>query len=93
MDRGQEYVIRGIGRIQNIDDIAKTVVAVKDGIPVLLDQVAEVVVGSAPKYGDGSINGQPGVVLVIQKHPGANTLALTERIESALIYIQEALPP
>ncbi|MEE8135230.1 MAG: efflux RND transporter permease subunit, partial [Gemmatimonadales bacterium] len=93
MDRGQEYVIRGIGRIQNIDDIAKTVVAVKDGIPVLLDQVAEVVVGSAPKYGDGSINGQPGVVLAIQKQPGANTLALTERIESALRDIQEALPP
>ena len=93
MDRGQEYVIRGIGRIQNVDDIAKTVVAVKAGIPVLLEQVAEVVVGSAPKYGDGSINGQPGVVLAVQKQPGANTLALTERIESALRDIQEALPP
>jgi len=93
MDRGQEYVIRGIGRIQNVDDIAKTVVAVKGGIPVLLEQVAEVVVGSAPKYGDGSINGRPGVVLAIQKQPGANTLALTERIESALADIQEALPP
>ena len=93
MDRGQEYVIRGIGRIQNVDDIAKTVVAVKGGIPVLLEQVAEVVIGSAPKYGDGSINGQPGVVLAIQKQPGANTLALTERIESALRDIQEDLPP
>ena len=93
MDRGQEYVIRGIGRIQSVDDIAKTVVAVKNGVPVLLEQVADVVVGSAPKYGDGSINGQPGVVLAIQKQPGANTLALTERIESELRDIQAALPP
>ena len=93
MDRGQEYVIRGIGRIQNVDDIAKTVVAVKAGVPVLLDQVADVVVGSAPKFGDGSIDGRPGVVLAIQKQPGANTLALTERIESELRDIQAALPP
>ena len=40
-----------------------------------------------------SINAQPGVVLAVQKQPGANTLALTERIESELRDIQAALPP
>ncbi|MCH7473326.1 MAG: efflux RND transporter permease subunit, partial [Gemmatimonadetes bacterium] len=40
MDRGQEYVIRGIGRIQSADDIANTVVAVRQGVPVLIHQVA-----------------------------------------------------
>src|SRR5688500_1289524 len=56
MDKGQEYVIRGIGRVQTAADIAKTVVAVRGGVPVLLDQVADVRVGAAPKYGDGSVN-------------------------------------
>ena len=92
MDRGQEYVIRGIGRIQRGEDIAHTVVAVREGVPVLIRQVAEVVVGPAPKYGDGSVNGQPGVVLAVQKQPGTNTLELTDRIERELADIQRTLP-
>ncbi len=92
MDRGQEYLIRGIGRVQSGDDIANTVVAVREGVPVLIRQVAEVVVGPAPKYGDGSVNGRPGVVLAVQKQPGANTLDLTERIERELADIQRTLP-
>ncbi|MEN8144224.1 MAG: efflux RND transporter permease subunit [Gemmatimonadota bacterium] len=92
MERGQEYVIRGIGRIRSADDISNTVVAVRQGVPVLIHQVADVVVGPAPKYGDGSVNGEPGVVLAVQKQPGANTLALTERIETELADIQRTLP-
>jgi CzcA family heavy metal efflux pump len=92
MDRGQEYVIRGIGRIQSADDVTRTVVAVRNGVPVLLGQVADVVVGPAPKYGDGSVNAKPGVVLAVQKQPGANTLELTRRIERELADIQRTLP-
>jgi copper/silver efflux system protein len=92
MDKGQEYVIRGIGRVQTPSDIASTVVAVRGGIPVLLSQVADVEVGAAPKYGDGSVNARPGVVLAVQKQPGANTLELTRRIERELAAIQPTLP-
>ncbi len=92
MDRGQEYVIRGIGRIQNAGDISNTVVTVKGGVPVLLGQVADVVVGPAPKFGEGSVNASPGVVLAVQKQPGANTLELTERIQSELATMQRTLP-
>jgi len=92
MDRGQEYVIRGIGRIRGVEDVARSVVAVKNGAPILLGQVADVTVGAAPRYGDGSINARPGVVLALQKQPGANTLELTERIEGELADVQRTLP-
>ena len=92
MDRGQEYVIRGIGRVQRPEDIAQTVVAVRGGVPVLLSQVADVIVGAAPKYGEGSVNAGPGVVLAVQKQPGASTLELTRRIEAELADIQRTLP-
>src|SRR5919106_2936722 len=92
MDRGQEYVIRGLGRIQSATDVEQTVVAVRGGVPVLLSQVADVVVGPAPKYGEGSVNAEPGVVLAVQKQPGANTLELTRRIETELNDIQRTLP-
>jgi copper/silver efflux system protein len=92
MSKGQEYVIRGLGRAQSADDIANTVVAVKGGVPVLLRQVADVRIGPAPKYGDGSVNAKPGVVLAVQKQPGANTLELTNRIQRELADMQRALP-
>lgn len=92
MDRGQEYVIRGLGRARDIEDIRLAVVSVRGGIPILLGHVAKVTVGAAPKYGDGSVNAEPGVVLAIQKQPGANTLALTARIEEELAAIQATLP-
>src|SRR5688500_2751563 len=92
MDKGQEHVIRGIGRVTSADDIAGTVVAVRGGVPVLLGQVADVRVGAAPKYGDGSVNAKPAVVLAVQKQPGANTLELTERIQAELASIQRTLP-
>jgi copper/silver efflux system protein len=92
MNLGQEYVIRGIGRARDVNDIAATVVAVKQGVPIRLDQVANVVVGGAPKYGDGSVNAKPGVVLAVQKQPGANTLELTRRMEAELSEIQRTLP-
>ncbi len=92
MEKGQEYVIRGIGRAQSASDIGQTVVAVRGGIPVLLSQVADVKVGAAPKYGDGSVNAAPAVVLAVQKQPGANTLELTRRIERELREMQRTLP-
>ena len=92
MDKGQEYVIRGIGRVEGAGDIAATVVAMRGGVPVTLAQVADVRIGAAPKYGDGSVNAKPAIVLAIQKQPGANTLELTERIESELAEIQRTLP-
>jgi CzcA family heavy metal efflux pump len=92
MDRGQEYVIRGIGRVQSVADIATTVVAVHDGVPVLLGQVADVRIAPAPRFGAGSVNAQPAVVLAVQKQPGANTLELTDRIAAELADIQQTLP-
>jgi CzcA family heavy metal efflux pump len=91
-DRGQEIVIRGIGRVRSTEEIAQTVVALHDGVPVLLGQVADVAIGAAPKIGDGSVNATDGVVLSIQKQPGTNTLELTERIEAELAEIQRTLP-
>ena len=92
MDKGQEYVIRGIGRVQSASDVGSTVVTVRGGIPVLLSQVADVRIGAAPRYGDGSVNARPGVVLAVQKQPGANTLELTRRIEGELDEMQRTIP-
>jgi CzcA family heavy metal efflux pump len=89
---GKEYLIRGLGRIENIAQLEKTVVAIRDGIPLLLGVVAEVKIAAATKLGEASINNHQGVMLVISKQPDANTMELTERIESVLNESKSTLP-
>lgn len=89
---GQEYLIYGLGRVGGVEDIASAVVRPRDGGAVLVMDVADVVVGDAIQRGDASVNGGPGVVLGIQKQPGVNTLALSERIEVVLGNIAATLP-
>ena len=93
MDAGQEYLIRGIGRVYGVEDIANSVVAIRGGVPVLIKDVAEVKIGPAVKVGDGSANGRPAVIITVQKQPNANTLELTGRIEATLAEIRSTLPP
>jgi CzcA family heavy metal efflux pump len=89
---GQEYLIRGLGRFTNVADIGAVVVRASAQTPVLVRDLADVREGAAIKRGDGSHNARPAVILGIQKQPGANTLELTERIDTTLAEIQQALP-
>ena len=92
MDRGQEYLIRATGRVQHLDDIAQTVLAVREGTPITLGDVADVKIGSATRLGDGSANANRAVILTVQKQPNTNTLELTERIDQELTDIEQSLP-
>jgi HME family heavy-metal exporter len=89
---GSEVLIRNVGRAYTLEDLANTVVANKEGVPVLLSQIADVKFGGALKRGDASINGKPAVILTVEKQPGASTVALTEEIEKALVELQSTLP-
>ncbi|MCH8286053.1 efflux RND transporter permease subunit, partial [candidate division KSB1 bacterium] len=91
MDAGQEYLIRGIGRVRNLDDLANSVITMRGGLPVLIRDVAEVKIGPAIKFGDGSANASPAVIIMVQKQPNANTIELTERIESTIAGIQSTM--
>jgi CzcA family heavy metal efflux pump len=88
-----EYLVRGRARVRSVSDLASSVVAVRDSVPILIGNVATVREGPALKRGDGSFNGAPAVVATIQKGPEANTLSLTREIETALAALAPTLPP
>ena len=90
--QSQEYLIRNIGRLRNPEQLLNTVVATRNGVPVLLKEVGSVGVGTLVKRGDGSIDGKPAVILSVQKQPGASTIDLTQSIEAALEELQPSLP-
>lgn len=88
----QEYLVRNIARAQTLEDLAKTVIATRNGISITLDQVALITEGMQVKRGDGSVNAQSAVIMNVQKQPGANTIELTKQIEKSLDEIQKNLP-
>lgn len=92
-DGAQELLVRGLGKIIDIDQFEQIVVRSSSRRPVLLRDVARVVEGAEAKRGDSTINGQPAVVLTIQKQPHADTRQLTEEILSALDQIRPSLSP
>jgi len=65
---GQFYYVRGLGRLETPDDIGKVVLAVHNGTPVLVKDVGEVVIGSAPRLGQFGFNDRndavEGVILM-----------------------------
>lgn len=87
-----EYIIKGIGRTSDINEIGRSVVKMYNGNPVKIEDVAEVKTGAAFKIGDGSMNGKPAVIMTIAKQPAANTLELTEKIDEAVSEIKKTLP-
>lgn len=89
---GQEYLVQGVGRLSTVEDIGQTVVAVRDGRGVLVRDVAAVRVGEAIKRGEGAHNGEPAIIIGVQKQPGQNTLVLTRALDAALDGIQAGLP-
>lgn len=91
-----EGLVRNIGRVQTPEDLAASVIPVErksGGAPLTLDQVARVQLGGPlSKRGDAGVNAKPGVILSIQKQPGADTMQLTKRVVAELESIQPTLP-
>ena len=80
----QRLAVRHRSMIQNPDDLGRTVVAFRDNSPIRLSDVATLQFGSPPPIGDAIINDSPGLLLIVEKQPEANTLEVTRRVESAL---------
>ena len=90
--RANEYLIRNIGQTTRIEDLKQTVVAWRNRAAITVEQVADVRIGAGIKRGDASINGKAAVILAVQKQPGADTLALTRQVETALAELGQSLP-
>jgi heavy-metal exporter, HME family len=90
--QGREYLIRNLSVTRRLEDLRDTVVAYRQGQPVLLRQVASVDFAARVKRGDAGYRGKPAVILSVQKQPSADTVTLTNQIEAALRVIQSTLP-
>ena len=88
----REYLIRNLGRTTRLQDLESLPIAYRKGVAVRLGQVASVDYAARMKRGDAGYMGNPAVVMTIQKQPNADTLRLTNEIESALADLKRVLP-
>ncbi|MBA3922701.1 MAG: efflux RND transporter permease subunit, partial [Nostocaceae cyanobacterium] len=88
----RELLVRGVGRIESIEELKKSVITERNGTPILLDNVADVKIGAALKRGDTSFNGQKAIILTVEKQPATDTPTVTIAIEAAMTELQPLLP-
>lgn len=88
----REYLIRHLARTTRQEDLKGLAVAWKSGVPILLEQIANVGFAAALKRGDAGYNASSAVIVSVQKQPSADTVKLTREIEKALGDLRQALP-
>lgn len=89
----EEFLIRGIGLAENIDDLEDIVVANLDGSPVYVRNVATVAIGPEVRRGAVTMNGKGEVVTgIVLKRIYENTSQVIARIKAKVAEVNEALP-
>jgi HAE1 family hydrophobic/amphiphilic exporter-1 len=93
LDAGpKSRTIKTTGRLQRAEDFRDVIVAYRDGFPVRLKQIASVVNSIEDDKNVGWFNQSRGIVLAIQRQPGANTVQVIDRIRELLPTFKAQLP-
>ena len=91
---GQFYYVRGLGRLETVEDIGNVVLAVHDGTPVLLKDVGRVVIGIAPRLGEFGYEKQDDAVEgVILLRTGEKTQDVLKRVEAKTKELNDVILP
>lgn len=89
---GHQHLIRSPGRVQNLEDIGKIVVKSSDGIPVYIENVADVILGEELRTGAATSNGEEVVLGTVFMLVGENSRAVSHSVAEKIKKINETLP-
>ena len=85
----QRLAVRQLTGVRTAEDLGEAIVDFRNGAPLRLRDVTEIVEAFPAPIGDAVINDGPGLLLIVEKYPWGNTLEVTHKVEAAL----EALRP
>jgi len=88
----QRISVSHVSSVGKPEDLKKVPVAARFGAPLALEHVADVREGHQIPIGDAVINDQPGLLLIVEKQIGANTLTVTREVERTLELLKPGLP-
>jgi len=84
----QRVVLEVRGQATTPEELARVVVARRERRSILVGDVARVVLGPAPRFGDALVMGRPGVLVTMLSQYGANTREVTAGVEAALAELE-----
>jgi CzcA family heavy metal efflux pump len=87
----QRLSITHVSPVSKAEDLRNVPVAYRNGVPLLMGDVAEITEGFPPPIGDAVINDGPGILLIVEKQPTGNTLDVTRKVEAALEVLKPGL--
>jgi CzcA family heavy metal efflux pump len=90
-DANQRLTVRAEGQALTPEALGNTVVRESGGSALRLADVGRVVEGAEPRFGEGAVNGERGLVIVVSAQLGANTKVVAERVEAALARLAPAI--
>ena len=91
--KSEQYVVRGLGLVRSIDDIANIVVATEHGTPVYVRDLASVEIGPELRQGAVSMNGEGEVMCgIVMALKGASGRDVVDAVKERLPALQKALP-
>ncbi len=91
----QQFVVRGVGLLKNIDDIKRVVITINNGVPIRIGDVAKVEIGNAPRLGMFQFNDNPDSVEgIVYLRRGENATEVLARVRATVENInRQVLPP
>ncbi|HXG90509.1 MAG TPA: CusA/CzcA family heavy metal efflux RND transporter [Vicinamibacterales bacterium] len=90
---GESFLVRADARLKSIEDIQEAVVATRNGVPVRVKDVGQVVIGGAVRTGSGSRMGSEAVISTVLMLVGDNSRIVATDAAEKLTQINKALPP
>ncbi|MDX1299393.1 MAG: efflux RND transporter permease subunit, partial [Pseudomonas sp.] len=79
-------------QIRSVEDYRKLILTWQDGAPLRLGDVATIIDGAEDRFLAAWANGQPAVLLNVQRQPGANAIEVTDRVRELLPQLAGTLP-
>lgn len=86
------YSLRTIGEFKNVDQIRNTIIAVRNGQTLLLEDIAKVEDGVAQPIGNVHVDGEDGVILNIYRQSDANVVTAANEVIASIQDLQEIVP-
>jgi len=86
------YLVRSQGEFQNLDDIRNIVVMTRQGVPIYMRDIAEVIDSTEDRRQFLRIDGRAGVRMQVSKQTGQNTVAVANGVEEEVARINREVP-
>jgi cobalt-zinc-cadmium resistance protein CzcA len=90
---GEAFLVRADARIKHIDEIARTTIATRAGVPVTVGNVAAVKVGGELRTGAATMNGREVVIGTALMLAGGNSRIVADDVSERLTEVSKSLPP